>query len=80
MGEFLFRNWPFFLLIGTFVVFSVHFARTLGKGNSGTNYISLMEQQVAAMHAQIAQQGEVIDLLRRQTEALERIADRRPDE
>ena len=76
MAEALAYSWPFLLLIGVFVGFAVVMQRTLGKGGGDVSYMSLMQDQVRTMQAQAAQQAELIDLVRRQTEALEKIAER----
>lgn len=74
MLEALVDFWPFLLLIAVFIGFSVYMARTMGSGSGGANYITLMQAQVRLMEKQAETQQEIAADIRRQTEALERIA------
>lgn len=74
MLEAIALNWPFFLLIAIFVGFSLYMARAMGSGSGGSNYISLMEAQVALLQEQVETQKRMAEDVKRQTDALERLA------
>lgn len=74
MGELLLSTLPFAVLLAAFVYFSVYMLRAMGSGKEGS-YTSLMKRQVDLFEAQIETQKEVLTEIRRQSDALERIAE-----
>ena len=74
MLDLLAYYWPFLLLIAVFVGFSVYMARVLGSGSGGSNYLNLMQAQVAIMKEQADAQRAMADEMRRQTAALDRLS------
>jgi uncharacterized membrane protein len=73
MLQALIDMWPFILLIGCFVGFSIYMVRAMGSGKEGS-YASLMKRQIDLFEAQITVQVDLLAEARRQSAAQERIA------